>query len=248
MKAPTVVMIPVSDLVTDGQNLRREEGEVEELQTSMGSIGMLQPIIVRPVNGFFYEVVAGHRRLKAAVASGMAEVPCDIREFDEGQKWEARLAENLNRRNLTPSEEGRIYHHLCVEGGYTQREIAGMAGRSQSHIAKRLALLTWPRDLIAKIDRGEVTLQQAERKMSGRTVSAHLGKRGKALDRERDGEPEADTRVVNVFTLEEFARFFRAVADDEWASGSVRNKARQLLRSTTQALSTEQVGGGIGEN
>lgn len=248
MKAPTVVMVPVSELVTDGQNLRREEGEVAELQSSMGSIGMLQPIVVRPADGA-YEVVAGHRRLKAAIASGATEVPCDIREFDERQKWEARLAENLNRRNLTPSEEGRIYHHLCVEGGYTQAEVAKLAGCSQSHVAKRLAVLTWPPALIAQVDRGEVTLQQAEKKMSGRTVSSHLGKRGKSLDRQRDAEPEAaDTRVVNVFTLEEFARFFRAVADDEWANSPVRNKARQLLRSVTQALSTEQVGGGIGEN
>jgi len=105
VKAPGALqMVAVALIDTDGKNLRRENGDVSGLRSSFESLGMLQPLTLRPMPGGRYELVAGHRRLSAAVQSGALAVPAIVREMDERQKWEARLGENLHRRDLTPSE------------------------------------------------------------------------------------------------------------------------------------------------
>jgi ParB family chromosome partitioning protein len=240
--------IPVGLIDTDGKNLRREQGDVSGLQGSLTEVGMLQPITVRPI-GDRFEVVAGHRRLAAAVRAGYSAVPCIVRDMDDRTKWVMRVGENLHRKNLTPSEEGRLYQQLCIEG-YTQREIARMAGCSQAHVSIYLKILEWPPRIVRQVDLGEITLQRAQQLASGRvTLSQALAGSGAGATRERDGDADgrSDKRVLNIHTLEEMARFFRTIADDEWANGAVRSKARQLLRVATQALGAEQVGGGLDE-
>jgi ParB/RepB/Spo0J family partition protein len=238
--------IPVDLIDTDGKNLRREQGDVSGLQGSLTELGMLQPITVRPI-GDRFEVVAGHRRLAAAVKAGYSAVPCIVREMDDRTKWVMRVGENLHRKNLTPSEEARLYQQLCIEG-YSQREIAGMAGCSQAHVSIYLKILEWPPRIVRQVDLGEISIQRAQQLAAGRVTAAQaLAGSGAGATRERDGDADgkSDKRVLNVHSLEEMARFFRTLADDEWANGAVRSKARQLLRVATQALGAEQVGGDI---
>lgn len=257
--------VPVELIDTDGKNLRREQGDVSGLQGSLAALGMLQPLTVRPVGGRF-EVVAGHRRLAAAVRAGYSAVPCVVREMDDRTKWVMRVGENLHRKNLTPSEEGRLYQQLAIEG-YTQREIAAIAGCSLSHVSEYLKILTWPPHIVLQLDRGELTMVKAKvlaGDLNGTriSVSAQI-EAGESLGGEfeptkgrgplhlhRDAAPngKGDGRVLNVHSLEEMARFFRTVADDDWASGAMRSKARQLLKIATQALGAEQVGGGIADD
>lgn len=105
VKAPGALrMVAVALIDSDGKNLRREKGDASGLRSSFESLGMLQPLTLRPRPGGRYELVAGHRRLSAAVQSGALGVPAIVWEMDERQKWEARLGENLHRRDLTPSE------------------------------------------------------------------------------------------------------------------------------------------------
>lgn len=107
VKAPGALqMVAVALIDTDGKNLRRENGDVSRLRSSFESVGMLQPLTLRLMPAGRYELVAGHRRLSAAVQSGALEVPAIVREMNERQKWKARLGENLHRRDLTPSDEG----------------------------------------------------------------------------------------------------------------------------------------------
>lgn len=256
--------VPVGLIDTDGKNLRREQGDVAGLQGSLAELGMLQPITVRPV-GDRFEVVAGHRRLAAAIKAGYGSVPCIVREMDDRTKWVMRVGENLHRKNLTPSEEGRLYQQLAIEG-YTQQEIAAIASCSQSHVSEYLKILTWPPRVMAQLDRGELTMAKAKvlaGDLNGtRTPERQQIEPGESLGGDfeptrgrgplhiaRDAAPngKGDGRVLNVHSLEEMARFFRTVADDEWASAAMRSKARQLLKVATQALGTERVGGGIDE-
>jgi ParB/RepB/Spo0J family partition protein len=252
--------VPVKLIDTDGKNLRREQGDVSGLQGSLQELGMLQPIVVRPV-GDRFEVVAGHRRLAAAMKAGYSSVPCIVREMDDRTKWVMRVGENLHRKNLTPSEEARLYQQLAVEG-YTQQEIADIAGCSQSHISQFLKILTWPPHIVLQLDRGELTLMKAKvlaEELNGTRVPAKAQvEPGERLGHDfepttgrgplhiaRDAAPNGrgDGRVLNVHSLEEMARFFRTVADDEWANAAMRSKARQLLKIATQALGPGQVGG-----
>lgn len=233
--AAALATVPVALIDVDGKNLRREQGDVRGLKDSLASLGMLQPLTLRPMPGGRYEVVAGHRRLAAAVQGGAKEIPAIVREMDERQKWEARLGENLHRQALTPSDEGRMYQHLLVLG-YTQRELAEMAGRSVSHVCERLKLLEWPPDVVRRVDLGELTIAAAKRLVNQQTVATMAGRGGARV---RDETAQKDSRVVSSFTLQELARFLTAIADDEWAHTSTRSQARRLLRAVTQAISSQ---------
>jgi ParB/RepB/Spo0J family partition protein len=196
-------MIPVELVDFDGRNLRRENGDVNGLQKSLETVGMLQPVSLRPAPGGRYELVAGHRRFAAAVRAGASAVPALVREMDEHMKWQARLSENLHRLDLTPSEEGRMFEHLLVLG-YTQREVAEMASRSVSHVCERLKLLEWPADVVRRVDLGELTLTAAKRLVNPApaTDGERLGGRTT-----RDEAAQKDSCVLNSFTLQELARF-----------------------------------------
>lgn len=130
-----------------------------------------------------------------------------------------------------------MYRQLLVEG-YTQVELAELAGRSVSHICERLKLLEWPVELVARVDSGEITIAAAKRSL---TVPApvHVGPRGRAPSRDPDASAHPDTRVVNSFTLEELTRFLTAIVDDDWVQGATRSQARRLLRAVSQALNVE---------
>jgi ParB/RepB/Spo0J family partition protein len=229
--------VPVALIDVDGKNLRREKGDVTGLKASLASLGMLQPLTLRPAAGGRFELVAGHRRFAAAVQSGATEVPAIVRDMDERQKWEARLGENLHRQDYSPSDEGRMYHHLQVEG-YTQKELAEMAGRSVSHVCERLKLLEWPPEVVAKVDRGEITIAAAKRIVNP-AMATGSGVRGGTASRDGADSLHKESRVLSSFTLEELARFLTAIADDEWTQGATRSQARRLLRAVSQALTVE---------
>jgi ParB/RepB/Spo0J family partition protein len=233
-------MVAVALIDTDGKNLRRENGDVSGLKSSLDSLGMLQPLTLRPMPGGRYELVAGHRRLSAAVHSGAVEVPAIVRAMDERQKWEARLGENLHRQDLTPSDEGRMFRQLLILG-YTERELAQMAGRSVGHISERLKLLEWPPEVIRQVDRGELTIAAARRKM--RPAPAATGARGGLPVGRDEGPDSVDSKVLNTHTLEEIARFLATIADDEWTQAAARTKARRLLRAVSQALAPGEEAG-----
>jgi ParB-like chromosome segregation protein Spo0J len=123
--------------------------------------------------------------------------------------------------------------------GYTERELAQMAGRSVSHISERMRLLEWPPEIVRQVDIGELTIAAARRKVQA--TPAATGMRG-GLPVARDEAPAGgDSKILNTHTIEEIARFLSAIAEDEWAQGATRTKARRLLRAVSQAL-----GSGVG--
>lgn len=127
-----------------------------------------------------------------------------------------------------------MYRQLLMHG-YTERQLAQMAGRSVSHISERMRLLEWPAEVIRQVDIGALTVAAARRKMQ---PLATTGVRG-GLPVARDEAPAGgDTKVMNTHTIEEIARFLSAIADDEWAHGPIRTRARRLLRAVSQALAT----------
>jgi ParB-like chromosome segregation protein Spo0J len=105
--------------------------------------------------------VAGERRLAAALAAGLTNVPAIVREMDDKSALAIALVENCQRQDLNPTDEARAYRTLISEHGYTQRSLAKQIGRSQSHIAKRLALLELPEDIRSEVDSGGITLPDA---------------------------------------------------------------------------------------
>ena len=105
--------------------------------------GVIQPIIVRNVNGK-YEIIAGERRYKASALAGLTRIPAIIRNLDDKESSKVALLENLQRKNLNPIEEARTYQKILEIDQMTQEELAKTMGKSQSSVANKLRLLSLP--------------------------------------------------------------------------------------------------------
>jgi ParB family transcriptional regulator, chromosome partitioning protein len=112
-----------------------------ELQASIVELGVLVPIIVRRLDGDKYELIAGERRWRAAVAAGLATIPALVRNADDRESLEVAIIENLQRENLDPLEEAMGFAHLMEAYDFTQEAVAQRVGRSRPAIANALRLL-----------------------------------------------------------------------------------------------------------
>ena len=137
--------------------------DLDALTQSIREKGVLQPILVRPRGDEEgkYELVAGERRWLAAQAARLHEVPVIIRELDDANALEIAIIENIQRADLTPMEEAEGYKRLMDEFNHTQDVLAKAVGKSRSHVANMLRLLTLPRPVKEMIDRGELTAGHA---------------------------------------------------------------------------------------
>lgn len=160
MTTPILEQIPIG-AITTGDNVRSDLGDLEELTASIKAVGILEPVVVTR-NGKRYELVLGHRRLKAAKKAGLQSVPAVVRDVAPEARTELQLIENLHRADLPPLDEARAYQRLVDEYGYSQREIADAVGRAQSHVAKRLALLALPPPAAKALDSGKINIQEAQ--------------------------------------------------------------------------------------
>lgn len=137
-----------------------KEEHLKELADSILKNGIMQPILVRPVEGG-HEIVAGERRWRASKLAGLELVPVIIREMTDQQALELAIVENVQRQDLTPLEEAGGYQRLMDEFGYTQEELATTLGKSRSHIGNLLRLLVLPDDVKAMLDDNKLTVGHA---------------------------------------------------------------------------------------
>lgn len=164
-KAGGVYTLPVGKLVAGKFQPRSafNEAALSELSDSIRKNGIMQPIIVRPLpkQAGKYEIVAGERRWRAAKMAALENVPVIIREIPDKQALELALVENIQRQDLTPLEESNGYQRLIEEFEYTQEELAATIGKSRSHIANLLRLLSLPESVKTMLDKGELTMGHA---------------------------------------------------------------------------------------
>ena len=135
-------ILPLGKILPDPNQPRKvfDQTELISLAQSIKEVGLLSPITVqRQENG--YRLVAGERRWRAASLAGLTEIPCVVRNFDDGERQLAALIENLQRRDLDPFEEATGLKELIDSTGMTQEQIAHKIGKSQSCIANKLRLL-----------------------------------------------------------------------------------------------------------
>lgn len=121
-----------------------DEVSLTELSDSIREVGVLQPILVRPVVGGRFELVAGERRWRAARRAGLTMIPAVIRETDDSGSVEQALIENLHRQDLTPLEEAAAYQQLIEEFGLTHEQVATRVGKSRSTVTNMLRLMSLP--------------------------------------------------------------------------------------------------------
>lgn len=138
-----------------------DEEALQELADSIATHGLLQPIVVRPVIGGTYQIVAGERRWRACRIAGLTTVPVIIKSLDDKQTMELALIENLQRKDLNPVEESRGYARLLKEFELTQEEVAERVGKSRSAVTNALRLLNLPDDMLNALADGRISAGHA---------------------------------------------------------------------------------------
>ena len=157
--------IPIGKIGRNPFQPRREfnSEELGELQESLNSSGLLQPITVRRRPGKDgFELIAGERRLRAATKLGWKEIPAIIKEIDDRTILTLALVENLQRTDLNPIEEGEGYHRLSHEFSLTQQQIAETVGKDRTTIANMLRLLQLPESVRSLLQDGRLTMGHAK--------------------------------------------------------------------------------------
>ncbi|MCX7344973.1 MAG: ParB/RepB/Spo0J family partition protein [Alphaproteobacteria bacterium] len=155
--------MPIDLIHASPNNPRKHfvDADLDDLANSIRVKGLLQPIVVRPRADGEYEIVAGERRWRASQRAGIHEVPVLIRELNDGEALEIALIENIQRSDLNPLEEARAYGLLLEQFSYTQQQLADSVGKSRSHIANTLRLLTLPDTVRSLIEDGKLTAGHA---------------------------------------------------------------------------------------
>ncbi len=150
-----------SIIVNKNQPRKNFDNEtLEELVQSIKKFGILQPIIVRKIDDK-YEIVAGERRFRSALLAGLKKVPVIIKSLEDKEAFSLSIIENIQRENLNPIEEASAYHELVEKYNYKQQEISEIIGKSRSHIANLMRLLSLPKKVKSYLIEGKIEMGHA---------------------------------------------------------------------------------------
>lgn len=160
-----VETIPIEHLRPNPNQPRRSfpESELEDLANSVREKGVLQPLIVRKIDGKTdtYEIVAGERRWRAAQIAQLHELPVLVRNYTDQEVLEIGIIENVQRQDLNPVDEAAGYQSLMDEFGHTQEKLAQALSKSRSYIANLLRLLRLPADVLELLRSGDLSAGHA---------------------------------------------------------------------------------------
>jgi ParB family transcriptional regulator, chromosome partitioning protein len=182
-----------------------DEAELEALAQSIREKGVLQPMLVRPVDEAeaAFELIAGERRWRAAQRAGLHQVPVLVRPMSDVEALEIALIENLQREDLTALEEAEAYRRLIDDFGRTQAALADAVGKSRSHVANMLRLLNLPEPVRRRLEEGALTAGHARALLGAEdpaTLAAEIVRRGlnvrvtEQLVKRRAGSRQHNTR------------------------------------------------------
>jgi ParB family chromosome partitioning protein len=153
------------------------EAEIAELSDSIRTLGVLQPVLVRPsTNGSSdYEIVAGERRWRASQRAGLAQIPVIIKDLSDLATLEIALVENIQRSNLSPLEEARAYQRLADDFSLSQKDIAERVGKDRASVANYMRLLALPPAVLELLQSGQITMGHAKAILTVKEPNAQIG-------------------------------------------------------------------------
>lgn len=206
---PSLAELPIEYLQPNKSQPRQtfQSDSINELAASIRERGILQPILVRPVAGVEnrFEIVAGERRWRAAQIAQLHQVPVIIKDLDDALTLEIALIENIQRENLTPIEEAKGFQRLMQDYDHTQEALAETVGKSRSHIANMMRLLSLPESVQDMLDSGKLTAGHARALITSADPAGLAGEiiKGQMSVREseelvRKSKPEAKARAPKV--------------------------------------------------
>ena len=207
-----------------------EPEALEELAASIAQHGVLQPLLVRPLPGGSYQLVAGERRWRAARMAGLSEVPVVVRELGDREAAELALIENLQREDLNPMEEALGYQQLMDTYGLTQEEAAQVVNKSRPAVANALRLLRLPEPVRVMVADGRLSAGHARALLS---IPSDEGKEQAAR--------EAVDRGMSVREVEKIAKASQK-SKTEPPREAARAFSRDSLYDEVELALTEHLG------
>jgi ParB family chromosome partitioning protein len=221
--------LPLSLMQAGGFQPRREihREPLEELAASIKTNGLIQPIVVRPLQGATpggaqYEIVAGERRWQAAKLAGLTDIPTIVRELTDREAVAVALIENIQREELTAAEEARALKRLHVEFSLTHQELADTVGRSRATVTNLIRLLDLPESVVGLIDSKAISMGHAR---------ALLG-----LEQETERESLAQAVVSRGLSVRDTEKLVRKALE-----GEIDAPKRPALTVVSEVLRTEHV-------
>lgn len=159
----STIMLRLDEIEPNRAQPRKEFSEeaLTELADSIAQHGIIQPLLVRPLMGGGYQIVAGERRWRASRRAGLSEIPVIVKELTDNQVMELALIENLQREDLTPIEEALGYQTLIDSYGFTQEAVAKSMGKSRPAITNSLRLLQLPHEVLEFLKNGVISAGHA---------------------------------------------------------------------------------------
>ncbi|MGI5894627.1 MAG: ParB/RepB/Spo0J family partition protein [Candidatus Merdivicinus sp.] len=210
-----------------------DEQALSELADSIREHGIIQPLLVRPMENGGYQLVAGERRWRAARMVGLTEVPVVVKDLSEIQVMEIALIENLQREDLNPLEEANGYKELMNACGLTQEQVAKRVGKSRSAVANSLRLLNLPPELRPYLVQGDLSAGHAKA-LIGLENREEMVKLAKEAAEKGYSVRETEKRAAKIRQGEQ--------PDDESVSGSVKSSGSRTdpyYQEMELALSSE---------
>jgi ParB family transcriptional regulator, chromosome partitioning protein len=199
-----------------------DEEEIDQLATSLLDVGMLQPLVVRPLGADRYELVAGERRMRAAIVAGLPTVPAIVRSTEDADLLKEALVENIHRVQLNPLEEAAAYQQLLEDFGVTQEELASRLGRSRPTISNTIRLLSLPPGVQRRIAAGVITAGHAKALLS--------------LENPASQQRLADRVVAEGLSVRATEESARLMQGDEAAEGAAKGRGGKRQRIQVPGL------------
>lgn len=182
----SVKYIPVEMLIANPEQPRQyfNPSELAELVSSIKTLGVLQPILVRPnVDGKF-EIVAGERRFRAAQEAGLVKIPCIIKGLTDREALEISIVENVQRAGLNPVEEATAYNRLIEEHSLSAQEVAERVGKDRATVANLVRILRLPASILELVKEGKLSLGHAKAILTVKEPAAQSGLAKRAIEEE----------------------------------------------------------------
>ncbi len=203
--------IPLELIQPNAHQPRRsfDQARLAELAESIRTRGVLQPIVVRPLPGGSFELVAGERRLRAAQMAELETIPALVRDADDWERLDLALAENMARVDLNAVEEARACAMLVDDLGLTKEEVGRRVGRSRVAISNLIRLLELPEEALELIERGALTEGHGRALLLCKDHAARRSLAFEARDsgwsvreterraREAEGQPEPESQALH---------------------------------------------------
>ncbi|MBQ6568993.1 MAG: ParB/RepB/Spo0J family partition protein [Clostridia bacterium] len=226
------INLPINDIEPNRNQPRKsfDDGALAELADSIAAHGVLQPLIVRPINeGGGYQIVAGERRWRAAKMAGLHEIPAIIRELSDQDVSELALIENLQREDLNPLEEALGYQNLINSYNMTQEQVSKSVGRSRSAVANALRLLSLDEEIQGELQKGTLTAGHARALLSIKDEKKRKEAAKLTIDKE-----------LSVRELEKLAK--KLAQDEEKAENTQKTAHRSVFVDEVEISLTEHLG------